>query len=70
MQFNRGPVDAGDGLIGYELECEYAAGILWINPRLKLRMAFQTTDCDGDGGSNLVEVNAGPIPRPLGFSGS
>ena len=73
MQFNHDPVDAdGDGLIGfYELECEYAAAGITLDPtRAETEDGIPDglRDCDGDGSSNLVEVNAGTNPLdPLDF---
>ena len=67
MQFNHDPVDAdGDGLIGfYELECEYAGGGVTLSPtaaETSEGVPDGSTDCDGDGSANLVEVNAGTNP--------
>ncbi len=66
-QFNHDTVDAdGDGMNGFwELECQYAGGGITLSPteaETTPGIPDGSTDCDGDGSANLVEINAGTNP--------
>ncbi len=66
-QFNHDQVDQdGDGLIGfYELECGYTASGQTLDPTAPQTVAGMddaAQDCDGDGASNLFEVESGTDP--------
>ncbi|MEE2756156.1 MAG: hypothetical protein VYA30_05825 [Myxococcota bacterium] len=67
QQFNHDQVDQdGDGLIGfYELECRFAESGQNLDPTTPQTVAGSddaAQDCDGDGASNLFEIESGTDP--------